>query len=151
MFDLDLNQTISAFLQSQRTLSLATADTEGTPHAANVQFVSDDGWNLYWVSNAEAAHSRHMAARPQSAVTIYAAVESPAEIHGLQMHGVGEAICDPDNVAEALERYTGKYPFTADSPFREAVAAQIFYRFRPTWVRWIDNRRGFGWSVESSL
>lgn len=148
MPDLVLDKSISKFLESQCTLSLATVDAEGAPHAANVQFVSDDQWNLYWVSKSEAAHSRHLVARPQSAVTVYAAVDGPAEIHGLQMHGIAEALNTELAESLALPRYSTKFPFTTDPPFRDAVAAQTFYRFRPTWARWIDNRRGFGWSTE---
>ncbi|MEM9415660.1 MAG: pyridoxamine 5'-phosphate oxidase family protein [Planctomycetota bacterium] len=151
MEDADIYPHISAFLIAHRTLSLATADSDGVPHAANVQYVSDDAWNLYWVSNPESAHSQHLVARPGAAVTVYAHTDAPDQIHGLQMQGKAAAMQNEKAIALVRKLYEATYPFTAKPPYRDAIDKQTFYRFRPTWVRWIDNRRGFGWSYEKTL
>ncbi|MFI4859173.1 MAG: pyridoxamine 5'-phosphate oxidase family protein [Phycisphaerales bacterium JB063] len=151
MHDEDIYPHISAFLVGHRTLSLSTADAEGSPHAANVQYVSDDAWNLYWVSSPESGHSQHLAGRPHAAVTVYAPTQSPDQIHGLQFHGKAYAMRNPSAIALARKLYEATYPFTADPPYRDAIDRQAFYRFRPTWLRWIDNRRGFGWKYEKTL
>jgi len=83
--------------------------------------------------------------RPEVAVTIYAPDDRPEQIHGLQLHG--QCIPAPDRSA-ALEVYLARFEAAREPPYRQALEKQTLYRIRPTWLRWIDNRRGFGWSVE---
>lgn len=151
MSDANTESEISAFLEAHRTASLATVDVGGLPHAANLRYVSDDAWNLYWVSSPESDHSQHLAQQPRAAVTVYAHVDRPDAIHGLQMHGQAIALRDASTITLVRALYEATYPFTAEPPYREAVAAQAFYRFRPSWARWIDNRKGFGWKYEKTF
>lgn len=149
--DFDLTRTVSRFLDGTRTASLATVDDAGRPHAANIQFVRGDGLVLYWVSSPDSEHSRHLLARPAAAVTVYAHDDTAANIHGLQMRGRAEPVADANT---AWDLYTRKFPVVTTMPqVREMVDAgkQGFYRFTPTWLRWIDNRRGFGWKIEQAL
>ena len=148
--ELALDQEIQLFLAACRTASLATVDDQGRPCAANVQYVSDEGWRLYWVSGESTAHSVNLTARTEAAVTVYAHLDEPESIHGVQLRGQAQAIGGVD-AERALRLYTAKYPFVAESPYRDKVLAQRFYRFTPAWMRWIDNRRGFGWKVEKDL
>jgi len=150
MTDLSIDQQIAAFLATCRTASLATVDARGAPCNANVQYASDDAWRLYWVSAESSAHSVNLRAKPQAAATIYAHMDTPEQIHGLQLRGEAHAL-DVDDAAQAMSRYTAKYPFTAEPPFRDAILKQRFYRFTPTWLRWIDNRQGFGFKRELNL
>lgn len=150
MNKLTVEQQVATFLAVCRTCSLATVDERGHPHAANVQYASDPGWRLYWVSKPDAAHSRHLGAKPQAAVTIYAHQDAPELIHGLQFHGTAAPV-SPEDAAGALLLYQSKYPFTADPPYRDAIDKQQLYCFTPTWMRWIDNREGFGFKVEKDL
>jgi uncharacterized protein YhbP (UPF0306 family) len=148
--DLDLRQEVSAFLAVCRTATLATADRDGRPHAACVQCVADPRWRLAWVSAPGSLHSKHLMDRPDCAVTIYGHDDRPEHIHGVQMHGTATTI-EGDDRAAALELYRGKFPFVVDEPFASAIDKQGVYRFTPTWLRWIDNRRGFGWKIEQGL
>ena len=145
---------VDAFLGRHRTASLATADDDGQPHAANVQFVHDEAWRLIWVSSPQSRHSRQLASRPAAAVTIYAPTDDPAQVHGVQMHGhvaAGVAI-DRPGWDTLWDRYRAKFSFVQTSEaLRAAVERQQFYVFTPTWLRWIDNRRRFGWKVEWRL
>ena len=150
MNDLSLEQQIAAFLAVCRTASLATVDQDGGPYAANVQYASDSAWRLYWVSSPNSAHSLHLSAKSDAAVTIYAHRDTPERIHGLQMRGFAQVL-GGDDADRALSLYAEKYPFVADPPFNEAVRSQRFYRFTPNWLRWIDNRQGFGWKRELTL
>jgi hypothetical protein len=143
----DLVQEARALLAACRTVALATVDEAGHPHAANVQVGCDEQLRLVWVSKPDAAHSRHLAARPRVAVTVYHPDDRPEQIRGVQMHGTAEAVAHDS----AWPTYLAALPFVGDPPYREAVARQQFYRFTPTWLRWIDNRRGFGHRVERTL
>ncbi len=148
----DLLKEIGTFLATCRTASLATAGADGTPHAANVQFATDSVLRLYWVSSPDSLHSVHLLARPRVAVTVYAHDDRAPMIHGVQMHGEAKPIVDEGDAEDAFELYTTKYAFAAALPqFREMIEKQRFYVFTPTWVRWIDNRRGFGFRREATL
>ncbi len=135
-----------------RTASLATAGADGLPHAANVQFVADESLNLYFVSSAESLHARHIAVRPQVALTIYDHGDTdPAMIRGLQIHGLCRQV--PQDQRPMVWRfYVRRFTFVESSPaLRAAVEAQPFFKITPTWMRLIDNRRGFGFKIERSF
>lgn len=165
---IDLWREVRAVLATWRTASIATVDDAGLPHAANVQFaVMDDGEavlasragdaaaaandapaaspvSLIFVSSPNAAHSQHIAARKQAALTIYAHVESPEQIHGLQMHGLCRAVTPTDH-EHALQTYLNRFTFIRDNPaLQQRIEAEQLYQFTPTWLRWIDNRQSFG-------
>ena len=150
MPDLSIDQQIETFLATCKTASLATVDAHGNPCAANIQYVHDASFRLYWVSSMSSAHSVNVGAKPQAAVTIYAHQDQPESIHGLQLRGVGSML-DSSELEDAYKLYAAKYPFVTGPPYDKAMKLQLFYRFTPTWLRWIDNRRGFGWKVEKAL
>jgi len=152
----ELIATVRDFLDAARTGSLATADQAGKPHGANVQMVRAAGasLDLFWVSSPDSQHSKHLARQPAAALTVYAHDDTAANIHGLQMHGRAAAVPEEEAWDVCWDLYTRKYPVVTTMPqVREMVEAgrQQFYRFSPSWLRWIDNRRGFGWKVESRV
>ncbi|WP_428389497.1 pyridoxamine 5'-phosphate oxidase family protein [Mucisphaera sp.] len=150
--DFDLEREVSLFLAACRTASLATSAADGTPHAANIQYASDGGFRLLWVSSPNTEHSQHTAQNPRAAITVYAHDDRPQSIHGVQMRGTVQPIENPTEWNNAWEAYTAKFPFVAIDPgFKVMIEKQSFYRFTPTWLRWIDNRRSFGWKVERDL
>lgn len=152
--EFSFDQETELFLATCRTASLATVDDQGQPHAANVQYAHDAGWCLHWVSAPHAAHSQNLAANPRAAVTIYAHQDVPELIHGLQLHGEVDLVIAHGQAEwhRVWDLYTRKYEFVNSLPqMRAAAQKQKFYRFRPTWLRWIDNRKGFGWKVEKHL
>ncbi len=152
MHETDLQATVRNFLSECRTATLATADDIGHPHAANIQYAGCAGFcELIWVSSPNSEHSRHLVARPRVALTVYAHEDAAQNIHGLQLHGHAQPIHEPPAINAAWDLYTQKYPFVITMPqVRELLdrGQQAFYRFSPTWLRWIDNRRSFGWKQE---
>ena len=114
----DLPAILRTFLAAEATLSLATVDERGRPHAANVNFVADDRLDLYWVSSPDSAHSRHLERRPDVAVTCYARFRGPDELRGVQIHGRATP-----RAAEEFEpnwaRFTAKFPYATQ--FEELV------------------------------
>ena len=152
--DPTFDREIDLFLETCRTASLATVGVEGQPHAANVQYAHDAAWCLYWISSPASLHSQHLKTNPRSAVTVYAHQDVPELIHGLQLHGEVDLVIAHGEAEwnRVWERYTAKFEFVNALPQMRAEAEkQMFYRFRPTWMRWIDNRKGFGWKVEKVL
>jgi len=145
----------SVFLDRRRTASLATADAEGRPHAANVQYVRGDGLSVCWVSDPGSRHSLDIAGRAEVALTIYSHDDGVAEsIHGLQLHGAACDLTGDERREPTLELYLERFPFVRSMPGAlEQVRSggQRLYRCVPTWARWIDNRRAFGWKAECDL
>ncbi len=151
--DIDIMREAVTLLGQCRTATLATVDPQGGPHAANIQYALDDKLNLYFVSSADTAHSRHLSAHPAVALTVYHHDDAePGTIHGLQMHASAEAVNDAVERGKALALYSARFPFIATNPaLQAAVEQQCFYKITPTWLRLIDNRRGFGWKLEKDL
>ena len=150
MSDLSIDQEIETFLARSKTASLATIDEHGLPCAANIQYAHDKAWALYWVSSMSSAHSVNLGARPQAAVSIYAHADGPEMIHGLQMRGQASLV-EAGLIEDVYKLYAAKYPFVTGPPYDKAMKLQQFYCFTPTWLRWIDNRKGFGWKVEKTI
>ena len=139
---------VAGFLATARTAALATADGDGRPHAANVRFACDERWRFCWVSSERSLHSRNIAARPDAALCIYGHDDAPAQIHGLQVRGLARAASDVEH-RHALATYSERYPeIVANAQFAAIMQREAFYVLEPTWMRWIDNRRGFGFKIE---
>ncbi|MFK7790185.1 MAG: pyridoxamine 5'-phosphate oxidase family protein [Phycisphaeraceae bacterium] len=150
MSEFSFDQEIETFLALCKTASLATVDSHGHPCAANIQYAHDKAWKLYWVSGMSSAHSVSIERSHEAAITIYAHQDQPEMIHGLQLRGTAKII-DSDELEDTHGLYAAKYPFVTGPPYDKAMKLQLFYCFTPTWLRWIDNRKGFGWKVEKTI
>jgi uncharacterized protein YhbP (UPF0306 family) len=127
-------------------MSLATIDADGAPHAANVYFVVDDQLDLLYVSDTRSAHALHTAKRPVVAATIYPHVDEVQEIRGVQLRGEVHPIASAE-WANVWGSYKARFPFV--EMFEQLVREQQFYRLRPHWLRYIDNRVQFGFRRET--
>jgi uncharacterized protein YhbP (UPF0306 family) len=145
-----IHRDVALLLANCRTATLATVDATGGPHAANVQFVADEQFRLWFVSSPQSAHSRHIAGQPSVAITVFDPADAdPAQLRGIQMHGQCIAVDDPAQWQRAWTLYAAKFPFVAeDERLAAAVRNQRFYVITATWLRWIDNRQGFGWKQQ---
>jgi hypothetical protein len=138
---------IRALLVEVSTLSLATVDNEGRPYAANLYFAADDDLSIYFVSDDDAHHSRHIARRDQVAATVYAPVMMWQQIRGVQLRGACRAVDESQRDA-AWSVYLHKFPHIIE--IEDMIRAQRFYRIQPTWLRLIDNTVKFGYKVETT-
>ena len=143
----ELRATIASFFADNCTLSLATSDELGRPYAANVYVVADERLRLYFLSDPITRHGGHIAARPHVAATAYGATDSPSGIHGVQLRGRA-AQCDPLAFSRDWSRFEARFTWAA--VYRERAERSRFYCVEPTWLRWIDNRRSFGFACERS-
>lgn len=141
-----LTDQLASLLKSISTLSLATVDRQGQPHAANLYFAPDEELNLYFVSDPASTHSQHVIERPAVAATLYAPVKMWQQIRGVQLHGR----CDKVEFKRwdvVWQIYLRKFPHIVD--VQELVRSQQFYRISPQWYRLIDNTVKFGYKVET--
>ncbi|GBD07998.1 hypothetical protein HRbin22_00224 [Candidatus Thermoflexus japonica] len=142
-------EAVLRFLGQRSTMTLVTADEDGSPYAASLYFVHDGQLRLYFLSSPESRHVRHLAARPEVAVTIHGEPWDWKTIQGLQLTGAAEPVEDPEERERVMARYREKFPFLHELP--QALAHARLYRVTPRWVRWIDNTKGFGYRVEWRL
>jgi hypothetical protein len=143
-----------AFLAAHNTLTLAT-EREGKPWA-NALFYANDGFSFYVVSDSTTRHTENLKHNQHVAATINQDHRDWRAIQGVQLEGVCEAMTSPFDSAHALVVYSAKFPFIADllrapRELGAAFAKARFYKITPTWIRLIDNTRGFGHKEEIRL
>ncbi len=144
------NVNVEVFdLLSLSTLTLATTGEDGQPHAAAVYFVADDNLRLYFFSDPSSQHSQDIGRDPRAAVAVYPECHDWKDIRGLQMRGEVRLVLSPSEWQAAWERYVAKFPFVSE--LAQVVSQNALYVFIPSWLRWVDNRYGFGFKQEWSL
>ena len=72
-------RVLRSVIDSNRFMTLATADEQGTPWASPVWFARRDERRFLWVSSPTTRHSRNIAARPDVAIVIYDSRTTPDE------------------------------------------------------------------------
>ena len=142
----DLPRVLRRFFGRVSTLGLATVDDEGGAHAVNVNFVADDELRLYFISDADSAHSKHIAARGEVGGSVYSPFWVPSGIKGVQFRGHCVAMAEED-FGVIWPDYCRRFPYAV--LFEEVARGQVFHRIEMDWVRWIDNSAGFGFKVET--
>ena len=83
----DIKNLARSILERGFLMSLATVD-DGGIWAADVMYVFDDSFNIYWLSHDTVRHSKAILKNPQVAITI--TLEKAFE--GLQISGTAEKI-----------------------------------------------------------
>ena len=142
-----LRAEIEAFLAAHHTVSLATVDDQGMPHAANLLYALD-GLVLYWMSDTETRHSRHIAVRPRVTATVAPDYADFRLIRGVQIFGTARRLAGNDSLA-TVRRMVSRYGFLAElangpAVLRAAFDKAGFYCLEPSRLTYIDNTRGFG-------
>jgi uncharacterized protein YhbP (UPF0306 family) len=135
-----------ADLLALSTMTLATCGVEGDPHAVDVYFACGEPIILYFFSDASSQHGLDIQHDPRAAITIHAASAGWDQIQGLQMRGRARLYSSQDKWQPAWDVYQRKFPFVTQ--FAGAVDMSQLYGFIPTWVRLVDNSRGFGFKQE---
>ena len=142
-----LRAEIEAFLAAHHTVSLATVDDQGAPHAANVLYALD-GLALCWMSDTQTRHSRHIEARHRVTATVAPDYADFRLIRGLQIFGTARRLAGAESLATA-RRMVSRYGFLAElasgpAALRAAFEKAGFYRLEPERITLIDNTQGFG-------
>lgn len=142
-----LRADIEAFLAAHHTVSLATVDDQGLPHAANLLY-APDGLTLYWMSDTNTRHSRHIETRPHVTATVAPDYADFRLIRGLQIFGTARRLAGGESLATAA-RMVSRYGFLAElakgpAALRAAFEKAGFYCLEPERITLIDNTQGFG-------
>ena len=103
MTEHDLGAVARSIIESNRFMTLATADAEGLPWASPVWYAPKDPRELFWVSSPEARHSRNIAVRPQVAIVIFDS-HLAGGWESLYMSAAAEEVDDVDDAIEIFSR-----------------------------------------------
>ena len=78
-----------AFLKANRAGVIATVSSEGTPHASVVYYVTDDSFNIYFVTKIDSRKYASIKANPTVAFTVgHLDVPQTLQIEGIaRSHG----------------------------------------------------------------
>jgi uncharacterized protein YhbP (UPF0306 family) len=136
-------------LLSIPSMTLATVNAQGIPHAAPVYFAVTESWTIYYFSDPKSQHGQDLSGQSQAAVAIYPETKGWQDIRGLQLHGVAAQLEEGPEWSLAWRCYLAKFPFVA--LLKPIVARNALYRYKPHWLRLVDNRRGIGFKREWQL
>jgi nitroimidazol reductase NimA-like FMN-containing flavoprotein (pyridoxamine 5'-phosphate oxidase superfamily) len=100
----DLGAVARSIIDSNRYVTLGTADEHGSPWASPVWYAPSEYREFLWVSKPEARHSRNLAARPELALVIFDSHQAGGW-NALYMTGVAEEIADVDDVIRIFSRH----------------------------------------------
>ena len=138
-----------SLLKSVSTMTLATTDLLGNPHATAVYFVHDEEMDLYFFSDEHSLHCQHITQNPKAAAAIYPKCQGWRDIKGLQLRGKVHRVESANQWDTAWALYQRKFPFVES--LKAVVAQNQLYVFIPGWVRLVDNAQGFGYKKERDL
>lgn len=85
--------------------TIASSDKENKPWISPVFFAFDDQYNLYWVSNKEARHSKNISVNPTVAVVIFDSQAREGDGDGVYFECEATEIVDENELANAIEIY----------------------------------------------
>jgi uncharacterized protein YhbP (UPF0306 family) len=81
-----------AIIDSNRYMTLGTADESGLAWVSPVWYAPADYRHFFWVSSPEARHSRNLAARPQVSIVIFDSQAAIGAGQGVYMSGAAEEL-----------------------------------------------------------
>jgi uncharacterized protein YhbP (UPF0306 family) len=141
-------EPVRTLLDETTAMVLATRMPDGNPRATPVFFAVDPSLRLLFLSDPKSVHCLNLARLSEASAALYPEEADWRRLRGVQMQGRATALAGTEADA-ARGVYAKRFPFVTQ--LAEALAASQIYAFHPTWVRLIDNRRGFGFQQEWSL
>jgi nitroimidazol reductase NimA-like FMN-containing flavoprotein (pyridoxamine 5'-phosphate oxidase superfamily) len=100
----DLGAIARSIIDSNRYMTLGTADANGLPWVSPVWYAPAEYREFFWVSSPDARHSRNLASRPQLAIVIFDS-HRPGGWHAVYMSAVAEELAGVD-VDEGIEVFS---------------------------------------------
>jgi general stress protein 26 len=82
--------------------TVATASLDGKPWISPVFYAYDEQYNIYWVSDKNALHSKNIQANPQGAVVIFNSQAPEGEGDGVYIEAKVEEVRDEKEIEYAL-------------------------------------------------
>jgi uncharacterized protein YhbP (UPF0306 family) len=131
---LEVPPPVLEFLQSQRTLTLATSSPAAVPRATTVLYVND-GPTLYFWSRATTLTARQIQQNPVVAFTVDGRSDDLNEAQGIQGLAECSVILNGEEIARVADLFGQKFPDLAPG----STMSISFFRVTPTELQFIDN------------
>jgi nitroimidazol reductase NimA-like FMN-containing flavoprotein (pyridoxamine 5'-phosphate oxidase superfamily) len=121
----ELRAVATSIIESNRFMTLATADADGLPWASPVWYAPAEYREFFWVSSPEAQHSRNLRVRPQLAIVIFDSHRTGGW-NAVYMSAVAEELVD---VGEGIEIFSRRSEEQGFGPWaRDDVRAPARHR-----------------------
>lgn len=98
----DLITEAKAIIANNVYMTLATASLDGLPWVSPVFYGYDESYNLYWVSDKNARHSRLVRENPRAAITIFDSQAPVGDGDAVYFETTIEEIDDAKKAKEAI-------------------------------------------------
>jgi hypothetical protein len=106
----DLEAKGRAIIDSNRFMTLATANPDGEPWASPVFYVADGYSTFYWISSPEATQVRNIAVRPRVGIVVFNSQQEPGSGEAVYMAATAGELTGAE-LDRGLEIYLGAAPF----------------------------------------
>ena len=126
-----------ALLDASTLCAIATVGPNGRPHVNTAYFAWSPKFDLVWLSEPGARHSRNIRANPSAAVAVFDSGQTWGQPdRGLQVFGTAREVEDA-GAGEPERVYAARF-----SDYRPAdLGAYRFYVLRPRRLKLFDERR----------
>jgi nitroimidazol reductase NimA-like FMN-containing flavoprotein (pyridoxamine 5'-phosphate oxidase superfamily) len=94
-------------IDSNRYMTLGTADEDGRPWVSPVWFAHSGYREFFWVSSPDARHSRNLSVRPDVAIVIFDSRVPEFAAEAVYMSASGELLAD-DELERGIEVFARK-------------------------------------------
>ena len=129
-----LRDVACALLDASTLCAIATVSPNGRAYVSTAYFAWSDDFDLVWLSEPRAAHSRNLKANSAVAVAIYDSRQQWGKPdRGIQLFGAAREVAGAAARAAAWT-YAGRFGDYAEAEF----SAYRFYRFRPRRLKLFD-------------
>lgn len=131
---IEVPQKVIDYLESEKTMTLATATPGGVPYATTYLYVND-GPTLYFWSRATTTTSRHIEQNPMVAFTIDTYSDDLRHVRGVQGTGECSVILSGREIARVASLFGERFP-----DLQPGTTVSIsFFRVAPINLHYIDN------------
>jgi CRP-like cAMP-binding protein len=130
----EIPEDVLSYLQSESTLTLATASRAGVPHAATYVYVNEHA-TLYVCARPDTTTAKNFERNPLGFVTIDSYHPDWSQTRGIQCSVETTRMQDSDDIARVTFLFKRKFPSVADIP----VSRLAVFRLTPTSIVFIDN------------
>ena len=126
-------RTARSLLDASPLCAIASVDARGGAYVNTAYFAWSPGFELVWLSDPRARHSRNIRANGSVAIAVYDSRQTWGRPdRGIQLFGSAREV--EDDAAEAL--YGARFPRYRSGE----LGAYRFYRFRPRRLKLFDER-----------
>ncbi|MGO9898599.1 MAG: pyridoxamine 5'-phosphate oxidase family protein [Solirubrobacteraceae bacterium] len=128
-------QQVLDYLGAQKTVTLASASSDGAPHASTFMY-ANDGLTIYFWARPTSATARNVQSNPRVSFAIDEYVPDWNKAKGVQGEGECAAVTAGDDIVHVIGLFADKFP----SPTSGASTTNIaFFKINPSQLQFIDN------------